>query len=321
MPAIRTILAPRPLLCATLLCAAGCGDAPTKHDEPLPGRIMFSRTTQVREGERSHAFVTELDGSEPRQLTSESEGVSSPAISPNGRRFAYVRFVQGVEAIVVRGMDGREENAFTPNTGSCIATLSWAPDGERLAFYTGCGESNVWVVNRDGSGLKMLGPGILPAWSRDGSMITFSLTIDGVNSRIGLMRADGTERTLIPAPSGSDGASAWSPDGSQLVFVHNESATLEQQQRSLEIWVMRPDGSGRRRLIGNGGNLDILPTWSPDGQYVAFARVPEIGNWRGARIFVVRADGSALRQVTPGSTSTTSETGDEFPTWAVEISP
>jgi len=57
------------------------------------------------------------------------------------------------------------------------------------------------------------------------------------------------------------------------------------------IEVMGADGSGRRVLIGDGGE----PTWSPDGARLAFTR----GCGRG--IYTVSADGSDERRVTDGA--------------------
>ena len=311
-----TTTGPRGLLCAALLCVSGCGDAPTPPNrEPLPGQILFSRTmADERQIVRTQLFVTTLDGGDATQLTFET-GVSHPTIAPDGRRFAYLRQVEADRFIVVRAMDGRQEAAFLPET-PCVASLAWSPDGERLAFSTGCGRSDIWVVNRDGSGLTMLGPGVGPYWSPDGSKIAFSTSTDGVNSRIGIMSANGADWTLFPASSGSDWPGPWSPDGSLLTFGHNEPA-VDFEHTRFETWLMRPDGSGRRRLTeSHAGYREGLSAWSPDGRYFTFVAVPQMEEWRGARIYVARADGSGAREIAIGRPVGASEYGDMDPSWA-----
>src|ERR687895_2844660 len=53
------------------------------------------------------------------------------------------------------------------------------------------------------------------------------------------------------------------------------------------LFVVRPDGSGLRRLTRRGG---AEPAWAPDGKRIAFAR--------GRNVYVMRADGSRLRRLT-----------------------
>ena len=59
------------------------------------------------------------------------------------------------------------------------------------------------------------------------------------------------------------------------------------------IYLMKPDGTDRRCLVDTAGP-DSSPTWSPDGQSLAFVG----GTADQADIFTVRADGTRLRQVT-----------------------
>jgi Tol biopolymer transport system component len=62
------------------------------------------------------------------------------------------------------------------------------------------------------------------------------------------------------------------------------------------ICVMRADGTGRRQLT-HDKFIDTYPTWSPDGQEIAFT-----GLLRRAAIYVMNSDGSRRRRLTaPGA--------------------
>jgi hypothetical protein len=57
-----------------------------------------------------------------------------------------------------------------------------------------------------------------------------------------------------------------SPDGRLILFVRSEERF--RFPRSGELWVMRPDGRGARRLVARGGE----PAWAPDSRRIAYVR-------------------------------------------------
>ena len=103
---------------------------------------------------------------------------------------------------------------------------------------------------------------------------------------------------------------AWSPDGEQMAYVVT-------QQDSRAIFVMNWDGSNVRRLTPD----DIygkLASWSPNGQEIIFAAPMTLeGAIRTSayhnmllQIFVIRVDGSGLRQVFQ------SDVPEDYPVWS-----
>jgi Tol biopolymer transport system component len=83
-------------------------------------------------------------------------------------------------------------------------------------------------------------------------------------------------------------------------------------RRRDDIWPDRLiDSSGHRiatlsKRVGSGVS-NWAPAWSPDGQWLAFARSTD--GRRSFHVFVMRADGSGLRQITHGRF-------DESPSWS-----
>jgi hypothetical protein len=207
------------------------------------------------------------------------------------------------------------------------------PNG-RIAFALndGTGNSELYSVNADGSGLRRLTwtpqTEQSPAWSPDGTRIAYESYLSG-RFRIWVMNADGSAQTQLTSSSGStvdDTDPSWSPDGTQIAFGSTRSGNWN-------LWVMNADGSGLRRVspvfgddpawspdgrrlaylgldgIGvvgvDGGDPHTLsgpgsspsgPSWSPDGTQIVFDRNSAAGY--SGELFVANADGSGERELT-----------------------
>lgn len=156
---------------------------------------------------------------------------------------------------------------------------AWSPDGELVVFRSSRDPSpyeGLLVIGADGTGERVFASGgTFADWSPDGRHVVFS--------------AEGAARISIADRAGSDvGAlgpqgecSAWSPTGELIAFCKLDGVNWD-------AWVVRPDGSGRRRLTDDPGG-QYPQGWSPDGQRVVLWNqgdgVPE-------RLTVVELDGS-----------------------------
>ena len=81
---------------------------------------------------------------------------------------------------------------------------------------------------------------------------------------------------------------AWSPDGRSIAYVG------VRDDGNLDIYVVRVDGRGRRRLTRVPA-ADGSPVWSPDGRKIAFTRQEGFYEFD---IYVMNADGSGQRRLT-----------------------
>lgn len=104
----------------------------------------------------SDVYVMEIDGSQLRQVSSDSSDGQEPVWSPDGGAIAFT----GLDGVYLVAVDGANERFVTP--GSCP---SWSPDGNRLVVMSKPDDlledgyapnMYVYVVNADGSGRKKL---------------------------------------------------------------------------------------------------------------------------------------------------------------------
>jgi Tol biopolymer transport system component len=116
----------------------------------------------------------------------------------------------------------------------------------------------------------------------------------------------GTFRRLTHA-RGYDAEGSYSPDGQWIVYssmrnAYNRSLSAQEQKQLEvdpsyygEIYIMRADGSGQKRLTTVSG-YDGGPFFSPDGKRIVWRRFDEKGLI--ADVWTMNLDGSDQRQIT-----------------------
>jgi len=109
---------------------------------------------------------------------------------------------------------------------------------------------------------------VAPEFSPDGKRLAW------VSDRSGAMEI------WVSAPDGSNpiqvtkfggrgvGGPNWSPDAN---FIASASRDLSGQ--SSILYLIKPDGGGVEQITA-GHSLDVVPTWSNDGQFVYFTSLP-----------------------------------------------
>jgi Tol biopolymer transport system component len=231
-------------------------------------------------------------------------------IAFQGTRWAS-NLTSATSAIYVVRADGSGQRRLTGQGDHEDSAPTWSPDGRRIAFgrRTGVGW-RLQVMAADGSGRRVItrrqALADAPAWSPDGRSIAFErlparLPATGSTSQQVFVvgSAGGSLRALTRDDRfrGGAGQPAWRPDGRRIAFWGRTSLAGKAPP---DVWVVRPDGSGARRLIGDATD----PAWSPDGARLAFSRDGDI--------FTATATGADVRRLTR------TRAGDTDPSWAAD---
>jgi tricorn protease-like protein len=270
-------------------------------------RVVFIR--------RGSVWIMDAEGKKQEQLTVrdlESEH-SSPALSPDGTRLAFVGPHENQLSLIVMSLDEMIPEPLIGGVSGGVGEPTWSPDGKKIAFMAGDPRDvrHLMMISASGGATKELLAGNdedptlggSPAWSPDGKYIVIA-----ADRRQG----KGTTLWLVDAGSGvltpltrstpdrnftEDRWPSWSPDGKSIVFASNRSAPGADRSKQYQIYSIRRDGSGLTRLTDDPKSA-TQPSYSPDGMRIYFVSAQGQSQEFASEIFVMPAQGGEQRRLT-----------------------
>ncbi len=223
-----------------------------------------------------------------------------------------------------------------------VAAPQISPDGSRIVYtrrwtdkINDKYESDIWIVNADGSRNRFLVKGSSPQWSPDGKRLAYIAPGQPTGAQIFVRWMDTGEETQLTRLERGPGNLQWSPDGKRIAFTMNVPPT--QAKFTIRMpprpngakWVdppkvvdrlnYRADGTGyipdgfshifvisaseggTPNQLTEGDYNHSAPEWTPDAQTILFsaARRPDAEYDRqGADIYALNVSSGAIRQLT-----------------------
>ena len=184
---------------------------------------------------------------------------------------------------------------------------AWSPKGQYIALSTTGEMDGVWhtqihKVDLAGNLSRLTfarSEERYPSWSPDGAWIAFDSERDG-NREIYKMGADGSNLARLTDDGAFDEQAAWWPDD-WIAFVRKTVDTdgdgRIHRNDFGDIWLMNSDGSNAHSILACDCAVD--PRWSPDGQWIVYARGG--GNkTHGSTLWALRLSDGHQVQLTEG---------------------
>ncbi len=286
--------------CAVML--AGCSVfVPQSPDGPA-ARSNVSNIAYI--GSDDHVYVAEADGSAARRISERVSGLSSadgwtyrwPTYSPDGRRLAFAGFrapagtlvssaVLGAETDPTRATVLLESNQLAP------IYLYWSPDSRHVAALVQSARTlELHLLDATGAeSPRMLAAGqpLYWSWSPDGHTLAVHIGADGdsdPDAWVGLLNAadaNAAPERFADSPGGFR-APAWSSKGDKLAYVALGGG--------LSLLSVR-DARGQVTRVASSPN-DIAFSWSPGGDWLAFAFASAASQAIYDGVELVRPDGT-----------------------------
>jgi Tol biopolymer transport system component len=195
---------------------------------------------------------------------------------------------------------------------------SWSADGKNLVFVRG---QSVFTMTADGGNVTRVthdnGYVSSPHFSPNAGRIVYAednlpVADSDTPRRLSIfsVRSDGTDRRRLmtttrnnyPSPS-----PVYAPNGRRIVFDAGLNG-----HRGAGIWTIRRDGSHLRRLARG---VLLARDWSPDGQWILFQRLTDLGDTCGDGR-AMRPDGSDKHPVPSGCGEVLSPSGESLAFWS-----
>ncbi|QHN04013.1 translocation protein TolB [Granulicella sp. WH15] len=178
----------------------------------------------------------------------------------------YVHGAVGDKEIWEMDYDGANQHAIT-HLGTISISPRVSPDNSRLAFSS---------LSKYGFQIKMYslllgrmvnfpsadGTNVSPAWAPNGKELAFSSSRTG-DPEIWISDVNGALGRRVTSFKGPDASPVYNPrTGSQIAWISGRTGLPQ-------LYVMDTDGSAIQRMT-DGGYVSS-PSWSPNGQFLAFA--------------------------------------------------
>lgn len=230
------------------------------------GNFVVFASTQHRP--TADIYFKRVNSKAVTQLTADPGNDVQPAISPDGKRVAFSSDRNGNWQLFVMSTSGGKAVQLTGENATDLHP-SWSPDGKRLVFCRLGQVSSRWElwtldVNNPAA-TEFIGFGMFPEWCP--------------------VAGTGESRT------------------DKIVFQRGR----ERGDRAFSLWTVdyKPGMvSAPTEIIPGQQAAAINPTWSPDGQWIAYSTV-KIGmdGRQASDVWCAAADGSASVNLTSGMAS------------------
>jgi serine/threonine protein kinase/Tol biopolymer transport system component len=181
---------------------------------------------------RSHLYLADLDGA-VTPLTASFGSQAVPTVSPDGKQIAFTEIDYDANIVEVP-LDGSAIRNVVA-TSRLEHSAVWSPRGKEFAYVTDrSGADEIWIRNVE--------------TGREQPVVTPASFPRGANE-------------FLTTP-------AYSADGERIAFVrHNRSNPRNRD--ATEIWIA-PTTGGAPVPLADVKGAQWAPTWSPDGNWIAF---------------------------------------------------
>lgn len=265
-------------------------------------------------------FIVDSKGGQAKALTQDFAWNIQPAVSPDGKKVAFVSDRDGLSNIWTMNIDGTDLQQVTAEKNNLMHSPKWSPDGEYILATKGIMSSRsipageIWMFHRtggDGIQIKARENGKKdqkniadPVFSPDGKYVyftqditpgsSFSYNRDPLKTIFGITRYDmekgeeesfvsGTGGAIVPTPS---------PDGKLLAFIRRVKNHTTLYVKDL--------ADGSETMLFGDLERDMQEGFGSEGYFAYFDWMPDsnaIVFWTGGKFHKLDVDSKSVTEI------------------------
>ena len=177
--------------------------------------------------------VVDIDGLNRTQITKNAD-MRAPAVSPDGKRLAYLSKLSCNYEIWVMDIDGSNQTQIT-DTNIDKGAPAWTSDGEQIVYSL---DGDIWKVDTESKIPAILKDNEFnnynPVFNPEGTKMAFVSDKEG-SKDIWVMNADGTGMEQLTFSDHDEMDPSWTPDGKSIAYSSNKAGEFNIWKMELSI--------------------------------------------------------------------------------------
>ncbi len=265
-------------------------------------------------------YAVDINGGQAVSLTQDFAWNIHPAVSPDGKRIAFISDRDGLSNLWVMNIDGSGLRQVSKEKKNLIHSPKWSPDGQYIVVTKGIMSSRsipageIWlyhhtggeglVIKKRASGKKDQKNIADPAFSPDGKYLyytqditpgsTFSYNRDPLKSIFAITRyeiGEGTEERYISGTGGAIVATP-APDGRRVAFIRRIKNKTALFIKDIETGIENPVFLELERDMQEGFGTEgyfAYFDWTPDSRAIVF--------WTGGKFHKLSLENNSVTNI------------------------
>ena len=244
--------------------------------------IREAMMTDDRSEYVNHIWISAIDGSNAKQLTTGDKNNSNPKWSPDNKSIAFTSSRDGKNNVYILPIAGGEAEKITETKGG-VSEFEWSNDGTKIAVIVADAVTDKEEKNKKAKNDWYMWEAELKQNRLQGYWIN---------------QKDASQKymqKLLTNDNISVYAFDWNKDGTSIVYSYGKSTKANDNSYS-DIALINIE-TGVIKNIANTAAGESSPQFSPDGSLISYYSTENPNDWPGAKHVKVYAlaDGKTLR--------------------------